>query len=198
MGNESKSSWIFYQWWSSTHDDHFAMRVVSPFINYRCCEKKINSFKLSLDRPWVRGRAGVIAIVLVTAAWLFPFPFVISFRERHSPVLAPFTNATSMTITDTHMDIMMIKPVREPKWNALLSNYKLSCPIKTILELLSLPSDTLHCVKGGLSVILSVQCFSSLVWRADVSKCVISTMHNISVQTDTWRMHSVQSAGPTA
>lgn len=139
-----------------TLDDHFAMRVVSPFYKLLLLWKKTNNFKLSFDRPWVRGRAGVIAIVLVTAARLFPFPFVISFREQHSPVLAPFTNATSMTIADTHMDIMMIKPVREPQWNALLSNYKLSCPIKTILELLSLPSDALHCVKGGLNVIQSV------------------------------------------
>lgn len=47
----------------------------------------------------------------VSAGLVFPFRSC----HEHSPFLIPFTNATSATTADTHVDIMMITPVEEPR-----------------------------------------------------------------------------------
>lgn len=69
-------------------------------------------------------------------------------QDHHSPFLAPFAKASSMAITDTHVDVILIKPVKQPKEKALFLNYKLSCLIKTTFKLPFLPRDRLDWVSG--------------------------------------------------
>lgn len=57
-----------------------------------------------------------------------------------SPFTSPFTNATSMAIIDTHVEIIM-KPVGQPNGVTLFLNYK-------NLPNCSFPRNKLHCERG--------------------------------------------------
>lgn len=118
------------------------MRIhFQSFINDYWCKKK--SLVFCSDRiSEAKGRK------LCNNNCLYKVFFIWDVLLPGSPFLAPFTSATSMTITDTRVDIMTIKPVRKMHYSQITNSHGLS---KTNICIAApSPGDTLHCVRWAV------------------------------------------------